>query len=131
MATVPPVAPTRPLWWLARWAARLLTGFAVAAAFTVGAWALPAHASLADSSAAASPAPLACDVTTPHELIASATPGMRCVDGDTELVETAATPPVALGHPELAVRGGVPAEVAPVPSVVVADRPAARAPPRA
>ncbi|TCB95900.1 hypothetical protein E0H26_17155 [Micromonospora zingiberis] len=41
---MPPVVPARPLWWLARWAARLLTGFAVAAAFTLGAWALPAHA---------------------------------------------------------------------------------------
>ncbi|WP_433532364.1 hypothetical protein ACQPYA_10180 [Micromonospora sp. CA-263727] len=39
-----PVAPARSLWWLARWAARLLTGFAVAAAFTVGAWAMPASA---------------------------------------------------------------------------------------
>ncbi|MEV6692326.1 hypothetical protein AB0M35_12750 [Micromonospora sp. NPDC051196] len=39
-----PVVSTRPLWWLARWAARLLTGFAVAAAFTLGTWAMPAHA---------------------------------------------------------------------------------------
>ncbi|MFI7022140.1 hypothetical protein [Micromonospora sp. NPDC049900] len=39
---MPPVAPTRPLWWLARWATRLLTGFAVAAAFTLGAWATSA-----------------------------------------------------------------------------------------
>ncbi len=38
-----PVASARPLWWLARWATRLLTGFAVAAAFTIGAWALPAQ----------------------------------------------------------------------------------------
>ncbi|MFI7078671.1 hypothetical protein ACIBO1_15390 [Micromonospora sp. NPDC049903] len=38
-----PVASARPLWWLARWATRLLTGFAVAAAFTLGAWAMPAQ----------------------------------------------------------------------------------------
>ncbi|WP_146605623.1 hypothetical protein [Micromonospora craterilacus] len=41
---MPPVASARPLWWLARWVNRLLTGFAVAAAFTIGAWAMPAHA---------------------------------------------------------------------------------------
>ncbi|GIJ77714.1 hypothetical protein SAMN05443287_101623 [Micromonospora phaseoli] len=39
-----PVALACPLWWLARWAARVLTGFAVAAAFTLGAWAAPASA---------------------------------------------------------------------------------------
>ncbi|MFV2103432.1 hypothetical protein [Micromonospora sp. LOL_024] len=38
---MPPVALACPLWWLARWAARLLTGFAVAAAFTLGASAAP------------------------------------------------------------------------------------------
>ncbi|MEU4640475.1 hypothetical protein [Micromonospora sp. NPDC023814] len=37
-----PVALTCPLWWVARWAARLLTGLAVAVAFAVGAGALPA-----------------------------------------------------------------------------------------
>ncbi|GAB3844851.1 hypothetical protein GCM10029963_22260 [Micromonospora andamanensis] len=45
-------APTRPLWWLARWAARLLTGFAVAAAFTLGAWSLPGEAAPAGQLAA-------------------------------------------------------------------------------
>ncbi|MEU6024504.1 hypothetical protein [Micromonospora sp. NPDC047134] len=38
-----PVLPTRPLWWFARRVVRLLTGFAVAAAFTIGVWAMPAH----------------------------------------------------------------------------------------
>ncbi|MBQ1048037.1 hypothetical protein KBX50_06120 [Micromonospora sp. C51] len=50
-------APARPLWWLARWAARLLTGLAVAAAFTLGAWALPGHPAPTDWPA--TPAPLA------------------------------------------------------------------------
>lgn len=39
------VALACPLWWVARWAARLLTGLAVAVAFAVGAGALPAAAS--------------------------------------------------------------------------------------
>ncbi|GIJ22494.1 hypothetical protein [Micromonospora lutea] len=52
------VAPTRPLWWLARWAARLLTGLVVAAAFTLGAWALPGEAGPADRLAAAAPTSL-------------------------------------------------------------------------
>ncbi|MER7333069.1 MULTISPECIES: hypothetical protein [unclassified Micromonospora] len=39
---MPAVALTCPLWWVARWAARLLAGLAVAVAFAVGAGALPA-----------------------------------------------------------------------------------------
>ncbi|WBB89534.1 hypothetical protein [Verrucosispora sp. WMMC514] len=58
-----PAAPARPLWWLARWAARLLTGLAVAAAFSLGAWALPDRAPAAAPSAeAAVPAAVARDL---------------------------------------------------------------------
>lgn len=56
-------APARPLWWLARWAARLLTGLAVAAAFTLGAWALPGHPAPTDRPA--TPAPLADPAVAP------------------------------------------------------------------
>ncbi|MEU4782887.1 hypothetical protein AB0G13_34360, partial [Micromonospora sp. NPDC023633] len=54
MATV---ALTCPLWWVARWAARLLTGLAVAVAFTAGAGALPAAPFGGVSEALAAPAP--------------------------------------------------------------------------
>ncbi|MBQ1024113.1 hypothetical protein [Micromonospora sp. C95] len=71
---MPPAAPVRPLWWLARWAARLLTGLAVAAAFTLGAWALPdqppAVASLAEVAVPAAAArDLARDVAAPLDLV--------------------------------------------------------------
>ncbi|MFJ6197835.1 hypothetical protein [Micromonospora sp. NPDC092111] len=36
-----PVALTSPLWWVARWSVRLLTGLAVAVALSLGAPALP------------------------------------------------------------------------------------------
>ncbi|MEU1602564.1 hypothetical protein [Micromonospora matsumotoense] len=39
-----PVAPTSPLWWVARWWSRLLTGLAVAIAFAVASPALPGSA---------------------------------------------------------------------------------------
>ncbi|WP_405095249.1 hypothetical protein [Micromonospora sp. NBC_01412] len=35
-----PVAPTCPLWWVARWTARMLTSLAVAVAFSLGAGSL-------------------------------------------------------------------------------------------
>ncbi|MGK5523069.1 hypothetical protein ACSNN9_27440, partial [Micromonospora sp. URMC 107] len=54
MATV---ALTCPLWWVARWAARLLTGLAVAVAFTAGAGAFPAAPLGGASETLAAPAP--------------------------------------------------------------------------
>ncbi|MEU7981695.1 hypothetical protein AB0B63_24585 [Micromonospora sp. NPDC049081] len=39
-----PAAPTSPLWWVARWWSRLLTGLAVAIAFAVAGPALPGPA---------------------------------------------------------------------------------------
>ncbi|MEG3633648.1 hypothetical protein [Micromonospora palythoicola] len=64
-----PAAPARPLWWLARWAARLLTGLAVAAAFTLGAWALPDRPPVASPAEAAAVArDLARDVAAPPDL---------------------------------------------------------------
>ncbi|WBB46692.1 hypothetical protein O3597_16000 [Verrucosispora sp. WMMA2044] len=65
---MPPAAPARPLWWLARWAARLLTGLAVAAAFTLGAWALPDQSPAAASPAAAVAPDLAREVAAPLDL---------------------------------------------------------------
>ncbi|MFF5177949.1 hypothetical protein ACFY2Q_07980 [Micromonospora sp. NPDC000316] len=40
-----PVALTCPLWWVARWATRVLTSLAVVAALALGAWAAPGAAS--------------------------------------------------------------------------------------
>ncbi|WP_089016823.1 hypothetical protein [Micromonospora coriariae] len=41
---MPPVALTCPLWWVARWATRILTSLAVVAALAVGSGASPASA---------------------------------------------------------------------------------------
>ncbi|WP_232510721.1 hypothetical protein [Micromonospora maris] len=102
-----PIVPTRPsLWWLARRVARLLTGFAVAAAFAVGAWTMPAPAAHpGDLGPAAGPAgqPSMVSFAPPTEALASD----RC----------AAIPPTADG---LASgdddRPGAGAATAPVPS---------------
>ncbi|WP_433232186.1 hypothetical protein ACQP2H_09590 [Micromonospora sp. CA-248260] len=48
-----PAAPTSPLWWVARWWSRLLTGLAVAIAFAVAGPSLPGPASFDPGPAAA------------------------------------------------------------------------------
>ncbi|GAB3957544.1 hypothetical protein GCM10027614_73230 [Micromonospora vulcania] len=51
-----PVALTCPLWWVARWATRMLTSLAVVAALALGAGASPATATASSVPAAVPPA---------------------------------------------------------------------------
>ncbi|MEV4711158.1 hypothetical protein [Micromonospora sp. NPDC049374] len=120
-----PVAPARPLWWLARWAARLLTGLAVAAAFTLGAWALPGHPAPADRLVATAPpvetaappasadwyqaAPLdlaaAFALVAPLDLVGLVTPTARCA-GDSADPAGASTSPTERAADDHADRAG-------------------------
>ncbi|GIJ09608.1 hypothetical protein ACFFMR_03560 [Micromonospora andamanensis] len=142
-------APTRPLWWLARWAARLLTGFAVAAAFTLGAWALPGEAAPAEQLAAppvvaaAPQASVERDLTAPFDLavvpdlaatlglVGPATPTVRGVGDAADLVGVSATQPTISGRPGLTALGTVAAATTPTPAARVDGVQAARAPPHA
>ncbi|GIJ35786.1 hypothetical protein [Micromonospora sediminimaris] len=148
-------APARPLWWLARWAARLLTGLAVAAAFTLGAWALPGHPAPTDRPA--TPAPLADPAVAPAspglaaslDLVGLATPAARwagdaagpagaCAspttwgaDDPADPTGVSATQPPACGRPGLTVLGSVAAGVTRGSTAPVEGVRAARAPPHA
>ncbi|MEV2238221.1 hypothetical protein [Micromonospora sp. NPDC049891] len=142
-----PVAPARPLWWLARWATRLLTGFAVAAAFTLGAWALPDEAVPVDRLAATAPAPLvqtavtqasaewdraaSRDLAATAELVVLATPAVRGADVAADLGGVSAAQPAAVGQPGLTALGGIAVDATPGPAARVAGVRAARAPPQA
>ncbi|PWR11080.1 hypothetical protein DKT68_07020 [Micromonospora acroterricola] len=64
-----PVALTCPLWWVARWAARVLTSLAVVAALALGAGMSPASAAAPEASGAA-PSPF-----TAASAASSAAPG--------------------------------------------------------
>ncbi|SCF25170.1 hypothetical protein GA0070216_107247 [Micromonospora matsumotoense] len=59
-----PAAPTSPLWWVARWWSRLLTGLAVAIAFAVASPALPGSA-LFDPGPAAAALPVDASLSFP------------------------------------------------------------------
>ncbi|MFF5214483.1 hypothetical protein [Micromonospora sp. NPDC000442] len=152
-----PVAPARPLWWLARWAARLLTGLAVAAAFTLGAWALPGHPAPADRLVATAPPvetaapPASADwyQAAPLDLVGLVTPTARCAgdsadpagastlpteraaDDHADRAGASATQPAACGRPGLTAFGGVAVGVTRGPAAPVAGARAARAPPHA
>ncbi|WBB69900.1 hypothetical protein [Micromonospora sp. WMMD812] len=131
-----PVALTCPLWWVARWATRLLTSLAVAGALTLGAATAPA----------ASAAPEAPPVTVGGR---PSTPGGPLPCASVELARTAgpgtAVPPHApadarpgVVHAQVdALPGGLPAvAAAPAPASAVAAQqraphapaPAVRAP---
>ncbi|GIJ39025.1 hypothetical protein [Micromonospora andamanensis] len=130
-------APTRPLWWLARWAARLLTGFAVAAAFTLGAWSLPGEAAPAGQLAAppvvaaAPQASVERDLTAPLELAGLTTPTAPGGGDHADLGGVSATRPATFGRPGLTALGGVATDTTPGPAARVEDVRAARAPPHA
>ncbi|MGC5053983.1 hypothetical protein ACLQ2S_21320 [Micromonospora sp. DT48] len=136
-----PVAASRPLWWLARWAARLLAGFVVAAAFTLGTWALPGEVTPVDRLAAAPPplvqaaAPSTCtcpDLAADLDLVGLETEAVRDSGDVTDLTgASAAQPATASGRPGLAALGGVAAPVTPEPITRAVDVRVARAPPHA
>ncbi|MEH0823494.1 MULTISPECIES: hypothetical protein [unclassified Micromonospora] len=59
-----PVAPTSPLWWVARWSSRLLTGLALAVALSLGGSAAPDAGALAAAPRPAN-APAFADLAVP------------------------------------------------------------------
>ena len=138
-----PVVSTRPLWWLARWAARLLTGFAVAAAFTLGAWAMPAHAaSLADLPAggpawqftvagpAQSPADVLASPTADGCAAIQPTAGPWQGDSDDRPGTVPATTPTSPTSPRRDAAPGITAAPDSSPATVTPGTRSARAPPR-
>ncbi|MDG4798758.1 hypothetical protein [Micromonospora sp. WMMD1082] len=138
---MPDVAPARPLWWLARWAARLLTGFAVAAAFTLGAWAAPAPAAPAERltatvsipppvEAVVPPAPAGWDLVTPHELVDPAAPSVRGAAGHADPGGVTGSVPATPAAARPPVPAKVTAPIPPLAAAVVAGAHATRAPPR-
>ncbi|MEH1058823.1 hypothetical protein V6U89_26880 [Micromonospora sp. CPCC 206171] len=78
-----PVALTSPLWWVARWSSRLLTGLALAVALSVGGPAVPDVGTLP---AAPSPAgaPILADLAVPDgsAVRAAAVPAVTLAGGD-------------------------------------------------
>ncbi|MFI7551002.1 hypothetical protein ACIBQ2_14760 [Micromonospora sediminimaris] len=130
-------APARPLWWLARWAARLLTGLAVAAAFTLGAWALPGHPAPTDWPATPAPlaetavAPASTGLAAPLDLAASLDPAATLDLAAADPTGVSATQPPACGQPGLTVLGSVAAGVTRGSTAPVEGVRAARAPPHA
>ncbi|MER5334845.1 hypothetical protein [Micromonospora sp. NPDC002717] len=114
------VALTCPLWWVARWAARLLTGLAVAVAFAVGAGALPAVSAQAGVPSTDTWAPPAHTWAPPAPALpvtlAPADPPVVVADHRVVAADRAATGP---GHPAAPADPGAAAgavTVGPVPA---------------
>ncbi|MEV6814289.1 hypothetical protein [Micromonospora sp. NPDC051296] len=149
---MPPVASARPLWWLARWAARLLTGFAVAAAFTIGAWAMPAQAAPAGQSTAVlapagqfttgapvhppagavvPPAPSGWELAAASGLVDAVAPSGVDLGDRADLGGVPGTLPTVPARPQLPAAGAVAAAVGSAPAAAVQGADTARAPPRA
>ncbi|TDC64642.1 hypothetical protein E1258_07810 [Micromonospora sp. KC207] len=113
-----PVALTCPLWWVARWTARMLTSLAVVVAFSLGAASLPLGPVVAGGAgsgpvAAASGAPDATDSTDSTGTDSTGTGFTEPAAGP--LAQTDALPPAAAGHSVSAVAASrrVPAGLAP------------------
>ncbi|MEV4498661.1 hypothetical protein AB0J84_23565 [Micromonospora arborensis] len=93
-----PVALTCPLWWVARWATRVLTSLAVVAALALGAG--PASAAVPTASA----------VPTPSAVPSPFAPGAL-------VTSCRSTSPEVAAHPAQAVRAGVAEASSPAGSV--------------
>ncbi|MGN9805785.1 hypothetical protein [Micromonospora sp. L32] len=107
-----PVALTSPLWWVARWSSRLLTGLALAVALSLGGPAVPDAGAL---TAAPSPAgaPILVDLAVPDGFAvrAAAVPAVALAAGDAQSEGRAFVAPPA-------------APLAPVTSIDPVGRPA-------
>ncbi|GGO24390.1 hypothetical protein [Micromonospora parathelypteridis] len=105
-----PVALTCPLWWVARWATRVLTSLAVLAALALGAG--PASAAVPSPSAV----PTSSAVSAPSALSAPSAVPSSFVPGSLVASCRPASPEGAV-HPAQAVRVGVVEESSPAGSV--------------
>lgn len=129
-----PVALTSPLWWVARWSSRLLTGLALAVALSVGGPAVPDAGTLP---AAPSPAgaPVLADLAVPDGSAAraAAVPAVTLAVGDVQSAGRAfVAPPAAPLDPVASIdRVGRPTQPVTAPPLPLTGQAAGATGPRA